>query len=281
MSSSRFYVIRSENDIRACPQYGIDAKTSPKNIYALVDGVKKPLRVVLGSIQEKLGLVVERAPDEVTVPVSGRKWEKEKLLLRVQRDADIKVIHCLNTIAKALYERVYGNAADWYAATDSAGTLKVKVHPIETLYKDGDALKYLGTGELRTRTHCGKKRKRARASPPPQRNHKRHNTGEGVNTSDLLGGSSHVAVNTQELLSQAGGGVQTKQHYKIYADDEVCVQIDVGDYWNMRIQGRESFGITLKATYLSYIARCTQEESLQEDSESEEEEEIPDDSMFA
>ena len=279
MSSSKFFIIRSENDIRACPQFGIDAKSSSKTMYALIDGVKKPLRLVLGSIQENLGLVVERAPDEVKVPVSGRKWEKEKLLLRLQRDADIKVIHCLNTIAKALYERVYGDAADWYAATDSAGTLKVKVHPIETLYRDGDALKYLGTGELRTGTHCGKKRKRNAATTPPQRNHKRHKVGEGVNTSDLLGGSSHIAVNTQELLLQAGGGVRT-QHYKIYADDEVCVQIDVGAYWNMRIQGRESFGITLKATYLSFVARGTQEEILQEDSESEEEEEVPDDGMF-
>ena len=73
MSSSKFFIIRSENDIRACPQFGIDAKSSSKTMYALIDGVKKPLRLVLGSIQENSGLVVERAPDEVKVPVSGRK----------------------------------------------------------------------------------------------------------------------------------------------------------------------------------------------------------------
>ena len=79
----------------------------------------------LGSKPENLGLVVENAPDEVKVGVCGSAWEKDKLVLRLQRDSDKKVMVFFDVIARGLYDAAKGDLEqkDWFSPTDSTGDL--------------------------------------------------------------------------------------------------------------------------------------------------------------
>ena len=60
--------------------------------------------ISLGSKSENLGLIVENSPDQVTVGLCGSAWEKDKLVLRLQRDSDKKVMVFFDVIARGLYE---------------------------------------------------------------------------------------------------------------------------------------------------------------------------------
>ena len=160
MSST--YLIKNGDDIVKCPQYGFEHKGKAISIHAVVDGKKLPLKISLGSKSENSELEVEKVPDEVNISLAGSAWEKEKLILQLKRDADIKVMHFLNTIARGLYDAAKGDLDEneWYGILSGNGTtIKVKMHPTQTLFSsDAVEWKHVGTGERYTMP-ASKKRK--------------------------------------------------------------------------------------------------------------------------
>ena len=167
-----YYLIKSEEDIKNCPQFGYEQNGNALSIRAVVDGEKKPLKVSLGSKVENLGLVVKQAPDEVKS--FGNACEKEKLVLALQRDSDIKLMQTLDQIFQKLGDVANARAksdrdAVWYCILGrSRSEIKLKVHPIETLYSEdgGNAWRHIGSGENYKPPFTGKKRKEPSKSPP-------------------------------------------------------------------------------------------------------------------
>jgi hypothetical protein len=278
-----YYLIKSEEDIKNCPQFGYEQNGNALSIRAVVDGEKKPLKVSLGSKVENLGLVVKQAPDEVKS--FGNACEKEKLVLALQRDSDIKLMQTLDQIFQKLGDVANARAksdrdAVWYCILGrSRSEIKLKVHPIETLYSEdgGNAWRHIGSGENYKPPFTGKKRKEPSKSPPAKLTQKNKNTGGSANiidTSVLLSALDTPvsnALDTKELLRAAALEMkQTERHYKIYEGDEICTTIDVGDIWSMNINGKPCRGVTLKCRHMVVLTR-RQQYADNEDEESENE----------
>lgn len=279
MSST--YIIKSVDDIVKCPQFGFEEKGKSISIHAVIDGKKKPLKIILGSKPENIGLAVEKAPDEVKVSVSGGVWEKEKLLLRLQRDSDKKVMLYFDAIARGLYGAAKGDLSqkEWFSSTDSFGILKVKIHPTQTLYStDAVEWRHIGTGEK----HTVSKKRQIQTVEPVEESKKRKKTEKGaVDTSALLAGAATTlnshAVDTKKLLAAMEPIANKQHHYKLYKGDQICTTLDVGDIWSMTINGKDCCGITLKAKCMVVLS---QGEQAKEEEEEEEEDVLPDMDMF-
>jgi hypothetical protein len=287
MSST--YLIKHVDDIVKCPQYGFEHKGKAISIHAVVDGKKLPLKISLGSKSENSGLEVEKTPDEVKVTLGGSGWEKEKLILQLKRDSDIKVMHFLNTIARRLYDAAKGDLDEneWYDVLSGNGTtIKVKVHPTQTLYSsDAVEWKHIGTGENYTKP-ASKKRKRTPEPEKKERKDKKKrrqstDPANAIDTSELLPladtPGSH-ALDTKDLL-QGVSSTAKHHHYKVYEGDQICTTVDVGDIWCMRINGKDSCGITLKAKHMVILSRVGGQET--EQVEEVQEEEVPGMDVFA
>ena len=278
--SSQSYLIKTVDDILKCPQFGFEEKGKSISIHALINGHKKPLLICLGSKPENLGLLVEKAPDQVKVSVSGSAWEKEKLLLRLQRDSDKKVMVYFDAISRGLYDAAKGDLdeREWFSATDTFGILKVKIHPTQTLYStDAVEWKHIGTGEI----HAVSKKRTQTVELDKKESNKRKKTDKGaVDTSALLGGAINTtnhAVDTHKLLATVERNKQ--HHYKLYTDSQVCTMLEVGDIWTMTIDGKQCCGITLKAKHLVVLSQGEQTKEEKQDSE-EEEDILPEMNMF-
>jgi hypothetical protein len=275
--SSTTYLIKSVDDIVNCPQFGFEEHGKSLSIHAVIDGQQKPLMLSLGSKPENVGLVVEKVPDEVKVSVSGSAWEKEKLHLRLQRDSDKKVMEYFNAIARGLYDAAKGDLdqKEWFSATDNFGILKVKIHPMQTLYStDAVDWRYIGTGEK----HVVIKKKRVQEPLEKKETKKRKKADNGtVDTSALLGGAITTVIDTQKLLSTMGPNKQ--HHYKLYCGDQICTTLEVGDIWSMAINGKECCGITLKSKHMMILTQGEQANEKEEEEE-EEEEALPAMNMF-
>ena len=275
--SSTYYVIKSVDDIVKCPQFGFEDKGKSISIHAVIDGQKKPLKITLGSKTENLGLTVEKAPDEVKVSVAGGAWEKEKLLLRLHRDSDVKVMMYFDAISRGLYDAAKGDLSEkeWFSSTDNFGILKVKIHPTQTLYStDAVEWRHIGTGEK----HAVNKKRQIQTVEPIEKKEskKRKKTEKGaVDTSALLAGHvNNHAVDTKKLLATMEPNKQ--HHYKLYNGDQICTTLDVGDLWSMKINGKDCCGITLKAKCMVVLSKG---EQAKEEAE-EEEEVLPGMDMF-
>ena len=280
-------MIKSVDDIMKCPQFGFEDKGKSISIHAIMDGKKKPLVISLGSKAEKLGLVVENCPDEVKVSASGSTWEKEKLVLRLQRDSDKQVMRCLDTIFRGLYNAAKSDidTKNWFSTTDSFDVLKVKIHPTQTLYStDCVDWMHIGTGEK----HVDIKKQSTPVEPAEKQvelaekkqNKKRKTADTGVvNTSALLSDintTKNNAVDTHKLLATMDS---TKQHhYKLYKADQICTTLEVGDIWSMNLNGKDSCGITLKAKHMIIVSKAEQEKK--EEVTEQDELEVPDMSVF-
>jgi hypothetical protein len=273
MSST--YLIKNVDDIVKCPQYGFEHKGKAISIHAVVNGQKLPLKISLGSKSENSGLEVEKVPDEVKVSLAGSAWEKEKLILQLKRDDDIKVMHFLNTIARGLYDAAKADLDenDWYGILSGNGTtIKVKIHPTQTLFSsDAVEWKHVGTGEKYT-IPASKKRKLT--LEPEQKDKKKRKKSTTIDTSELLlpaemPGSQ--VFDTNKLLEGVSSTAK-QHHYKVYEGDQVCTTIDVGDIWCMRINGKNSCGITLKAKHMIVLSRGGESEQVED---VQEEEDLP------
>ena len=191
------------------------------------------------------------------------------------------MVKCIKIIAQKLYNEANGDNSEWYSGLSGSGlhmNLRVKIHPTETLYTEdgGTVWKCIGSGEIKSNN---KKRKEVSKSPtknsPTRKRMAITNTAEtgGIETSELMS----LPINTNGASKHAS---ETKQqHYKIYKGDEICTMVDVGDIWSMKINGKPSCGVTLKARHMIILnrhERCTENTQEQEESE----EEIPDIGVF-
>ena len=261
------YVIKSVEDILRCPQFGFEEIGNRVSIHAVIDGQKKPLMISLGSRTENSGVVVERCPDEVKVSLSGKTWEKEKLHVKLLRDSDRQVMRYVETIARGLYDVAKGDLAktEWFSVVTDNDTLKVKIHPNQTLFSSDNGLNWMhmGTGE----THTIATNEVSEPEKPPvqaaeKKESKKRKRGKTVDTASLLDGvdvNTSNAVDTQKLLSALGPTQQ--HHYKIYDGDQICLILDVGDIWSMLLNGKDIRGISLKVRHIVVLSRMEQEET--------------------
>jgi hypothetical protein len=86
------------------------------------------------------------------------------------------------------------------------------------------------------------------------------------------------ALDTKDLL-QGVSSTAKHHHYKVYEGDQICTTVDVGDIWCMRINGKDSCGITLKAKHMVILSRVGGQET--EQVEEVHEEEVPGMDVFA
>ena len=127
---SKVYKIKTEEDISRV-NFSYDKTQNGLSICAIENGVRKPIQFCVGSVQERFGMIVRETPDEVNV--SGRAWEKEKLILSIERDFDRELLAQINNMARAVYESAFGTIeGKWFGPEETI--LKVKVHPVQTLF---------------------------------------------------------------------------------------------------------------------------------------------------
>ena len=253
---SKVYKIKTEEDISRV-DFGYDKTQNGLSICAIENGVRKPIQFCVGSVQEKLGMIVRETPDEVTT--TGRAWEKEKLVLSIERDSDRELLAQINNIARSIYESAFGSIeGKWFGPEESI--FKVKVHPIQTLFalspESEPEWRYLGSGEI-----CSKPQTTTQSkvqSIKRKRGETVKNNATIVKGTDLIGKIDCT---------------KEKMHYKLYKDDKVwAAWFELGDLWSID----DNCGITLKAKYL--IVDRSDEAPQKE--QQEEEEELPSLDMF-
>ena len=201
---SKVYKIKTDEDISNA-NFGYDKTQNGLSICAIENGVRKPIQFCVGSIQEKFGMIVRETPDEVTA--TGRAWEKEKLVLSIERDSDRELLAQINNIARAVYESAFGSIeGKWFGPEENI--LKVKVHPLQTLFalspESEPEWRYLGSGEICTKPQTATQPKVAAV---------KRKRGDLVRNSTVVKG--------EDLVSKVGH-IKEKMHYKLYKDDAVC-----------------------------------------------------------
>lgn len=257
------------------------------DIFTEIDGKRKKIVVNLGGRSQCLTVQPSKL-DEVKVSTSAKFWEKEKLILKTNRDQDDKILRKIDNLGKQVFHAVHSSSLDkWYDLVDTRNQLKVKVHPSQTLYTEAAKDKnwrYLGSG-----VEVPQKSKKRKLSTDLAQNKKAKK--EKTQDRGTIGGEeveeaceekkANGTILGSDLTDSHPSKSHETRHYKIYEEDRVCVQVELGSVWKMFADGEHRGGIVLKAKYISVFGRgeiTVREEK--EELEEEEEEELEATDMF-
>lgn len=250
-------VIKSVEDFVSVGEIKYEDRGGKEGIAILANN--KPLLLSLGSATENSGFIVDKVPDQVKASSSGKSWEKDKLVLQLQRDSDERILQTVDAIARNCYEQARGpiGSKTWYGLVNYK-TVKVKLHPTQTVYAQAGEnppdWKYIGSGN---KYIPGNKRKRE--EPVEKVKNKKKGV---VNVSDVT--KEKTGSVDVKMLLQSVDKTQSGNQYKIHKGDQVCLAVEVGQIWTMNLDGQQSCGVTLRAKQILFLSASREPEDEME-----------------
>ena len=207
--------------------------------------------LVIGSRNENNGAEVIECPDEV---VSSTARAKQKLVLRLTRDDDVRKLTKLNDYAKRAFEAAYGIQPPNWCNTITGDQTKVKIHPVETLLADNDnegrpEWKYIGGG-LAAKPSTFKRK--ALEQPAKEAKKKRGPAKTGQLTiADEPEPQKQGVVDMGDAVAVP----PTKLQYVLYEKDIVVTKIAVDGVWSATFDRGPQSGVVLFAQHIVRLRR--------------------------
>ena len=211
------------------------------------EGTKRKIVLVLGSVKENNGLEVIETPDEVGKSTAR---DKQKLVLDVMRDDDIRKLTKLNTFAQQAFLAAFQRLPPNWFNTLSGKLVKVKIHPTETLisdYVEGANPEWKQVGNGLPAKPVNTKRK---AEPPVEEVKRKRGRQEATVSGQII--KNDECVKKQGMIKMDATPLPETRHYVLFAKEMVVIKILVDGVWSATFDREkgESGGVVLVAEHI-------------------------------